>query len=130
MGFLKDAVSNTIAKVPQERVIMGIPFYTRLWAEQEVDGAVKLSSEALTMSGAADVLERNDAEAKWDEATGQNYAEYTAKGVTYKIWMEDMDSLKERLKVISESGVAGVAAWRLGFETEEVWPVIDSYMNQ
>lgn len=130
LGFLKKAVNDTLKKVPKERTIMAIPFYTRLWAEQEADGEVKLSSEALTMNGAKDVLSRNKVTAQYDEASGQNYAEYKKNGITYKIWMEDMDSLHERLKVIAGADVAGVAAWRLGFETEQVWPVMDAYMNQ
>ena len=130
MGFLKNAVKGTLKKMPKERIVMAIPFYTRLWTEQETDGAVKLSSEALTMNGAKDVLSRNKVTAQYDEASGQNYAEYKKNGVTYKIWMEDMDSLHERLKVIAGADVAGVAAWRLGFETEQVWPVIEAYMNQ
>lgn len=130
MGFLKNAVKGTLKKMPKERIVMAIPFYTRLWAEQEADGVVKLSSEALTMNGAKDVLSRNKVTAQYDEASGQNYAEYKKNGVTYKIWMEDMDSLHERLKVIAGADVAGVAAWRLGFETEQVWPVIEAYMNR
>lgn len=130
LGFLKNAVKGTLKKMPKERIVMAIPFYTRLWAEQEVDGEIKLSSEALTMNGAKDVLSRNKVTAKLDEASGQNYAEYKKNGITYKIWMEDIDSLHERLKVIAGADVAGVAAWRLGFETEQVWPVIEAYMNQ
>lgn len=130
IGFLKNAVNNTLAKVPKERVIMAVPFYTRLWMEQEEAGEIRLSSEALTMNGAKDVLERNGVEAEWEEATGQNYAEYTREGVTYKIWLEDTDSLEERLKVISGAETAGIAAWRLGYETELVWPIIDAYMNK
>ena len=130
LGFLKKAVNDTLKKMPKERIVMAIPFYTRLWAEQEADGTVKLSSEALTMNGAKDVLSRNKVTAQYDEASGQNYAEYKKNGITYKIWMEDMDSLHERLKVIAGADVAGMAAWRLGFETEQVWPVIEAYMNQ
>lgn len=126
LNFLKNAVNGTLAKMPRERIVMAIPFYTRLWAE---DSAGKLSSEALTMNGAKDVLERNKVEAEWDAETGQNYAEYTKDNTTYKIWLEDVDSLHERLKVIAGADVAGVAAWRLGFETEEIWPIIDAYMN-
>ncbi len=129
MGFLREAVSNTLAKVPKERVVMAIPFYTRLWAEQEVDGSVKLSSEALTMEGAKAVLEKNGVTAVWDVSTAQNYAEYENNGILYKIWMEDVDSLHERLKVIAGADVAGIAAWRLGYETEEIWPVIGEYIN-
>lgn len=129
LNFLKEAVNGTLAKMPRERIVMAIPFYTRLWAEQEADGQTKLSSEALTMNGAKDVLERNKVEAEWNAETGQNYAEYKKDGVTYKIWLEDVDSLHERLKVIAGANVAGVACWRLGFETEEIWPIIDAYMN-
>ncbi|MBP3577759.1 MAG: hypothetical protein J6K15_06580 [Lachnospiraceae bacterium] len=126
LGFLKKAVKDTLNKMPKERVVMAIPFYTRLWAEGE-NG--ELSSEALTMNGAKDVLARNKVKAEPDEASGQNYAAYKKDGKTYKIWMEDMDSLHERLKIIAGANVAGVAAWRLGFETEEVWPVIETYMK-
>jgi len=126
LGFLKKAGNDTLKKMPRERIVMAIPFYTRLWAEGE-NG--ELSSEALTMNGAMDVLDRNKAETQWDAATGQNYAEYVKDGTTYKMWLEDIDSLHERMKVIAGADVAGVAAWRLGFETEEIWPVIDVYMN-
>ena len=86
LGFLKSAVENTLELVPKERVVIGIPFYTRLWSEQTVDGEIKVSSEALTMNGAADVLERRDIVPWWDETTSQNYAEYTQGDITYKIW--------------------------------------------
>lgn len=129
LNFLKNAVNDTLTKMSRERIIMAIPFYTRLWAEEEAEGSVKLSSEALTMNGAKDVLERNKVTAEWDSETGQNYVEYKKSGITYKMWLEDVDSLHERLKVIAGANVAGVAAWRLGFETKEIWPVIDAYMN-
>lgn len=129
LNFLKNAVNDTLTKMSRERIIMAIPFYTRLWAEEEAEGSVKLSSEALTMNGAKDVLERNKVTAEWDSEAGQNYVEYKKSGITYKMWLEDVDSLHERLKVIAGANVAGVAAWRLGFETKEIWPVIDAYMN-
>ena len=129
IGFLKEAVNNTLAKMPRERIVMAIPFYARLWAEDEVDGEVKVSSEALSMNGAAEALKKQNITAKWDTATGQNYAEYTEDGITYKIWLEDVDSLNERLMVISGADVAGVAAWRLGFETEGTWTIIKNYID-
>ena len=129
LGFLKKAVNDTLKKMEKERIVMAIPFYTRLWSERITDGEFKLSSKALGMEEAKKELAANKVTAQFDEASGQNYAEYKKDGITYKIWMEDMDSLRERLKVIAEANVAGVAAWRLGFETNEVWPVIDAYMN-
>ena len=129
IGFLKDAVNNTMQVMPKERIVMAIPFYTRLWAEEQAGDSVKVTSEALTMNGGQDVLKRNGITAKWDADCGQNYAEYTLAGVTYKIWLEDVDSLTERLNVIGGADVAGIAAWRLGFETDEVWPIIGNYIK-
>lgn len=121
INFVKEAVNNTLAKMPRERIIMGVPFYTRLWKETE-NG---LSSEALTMAGAKSVLVQNDVSPSWDEETAQNYVEYEKDGIVYKMWMEDEDSLSRKLQIISEANVAGVAAWRLGYESSEIWPLID-----
>lgn len=129
LNFLKDAVNNTLKKMPRERIVMAVPFYTRLWAEEELNGETKLSSKALSMDEAKDVLKKNKVEAEWDAVSGQNYAEYKSGNTTYKIWLEDVDSLHERMKVIAGADVAGMAAWRLGYENKEVWPIIDAYMN-
>jgi len=129
LGFLRNAVTNSLQMIPKESIVMGIPFYTRLWAEETVAGSTKVSSEALTMNGGEEVLKRNDLKAKWDADCGQNYAEYTLAGVTYKIWLEDVDSVTERLKVIGGAELAGVAAWRLGYETGEIWTIIGDYIK-
>ncbi|MBE5950752.1 MAG: hypothetical protein E7260_04050 [Lachnospiraceae bacterium] len=130
MGFLQEAVNDSLAKIPADNIIMGVPFYTRIWGEETVAGTTSvIYTEALTMNGGKDILERNKVTAKWDADCGQNYAEYTLDGVTYKIWLEDVDSMTERLKIIGGAGLAGVAAWRLGFETEEIWPVIGNYIK-
>ena len=34
MNFFKKAVNDTLAKMPKERAVIAVPFYTRLWAEQ------------------------------------------------------------------------------------------------
>lgn len=129
IGFVKKAVNDTLASVPRERIVMGIPFYARLWYQKLVDGQKVLSSDALTMKGAQDALERNGVTPKWDEETGQNYAEYEIDGLLHQIWLEDEDSLTERLKVFSDADVAGIAAWQLGLETEEIWPLIETYIH-
>lgn len=129
LGFVTEAVNNTLAKMPKERIVVGIPFYTRLWKETTKDGQLMLSSEALTMAGAESVLKQNNVEASWDAKTAQNYVEYEKDGAVYKMWMEDEKSLTEKLRVIAGADAAGVAAWRLGYESEEIWGLI-SYLIQ
>jgi len=129
LGFLKDAVNNTLAMMPKERIVMAVPFYTRIWKEQEINGEHSLISEVQLMKGIDEFLKLNGLTPEWDEATGQNYVEFVQDGVINKAWLEDLDSLQERLKVIRGADVSGLACWRLDSEPEEVWPIIDAYMN-
>lgn len=126
IGFVKDAVYNILELVPKEKAIIAIPFYARLWKEAE-DGT--LSGEYLAMTPAIDTIEANGATPEWDDTYGSYYAEYKKEGATYRIWQEEDRSIEEKMKVISEAEVAGVAAWKLGLEKESVWEIITSYLN-
>ena len=125
IGFVNDAVSKITGMVSEERVIMALPFYTRLW---------KLSNEGLTsaaysMSGAQSILDDRGVKPSWDTATGQYYAEYQEGGATFQIWLEEEKSIEEKLKVVTQSGVHNVSFWRLGFEKTEVWNTVANYIN-
>lgn len=125
IGFVNDAVSKITSMVSEERVIMALPFYTRLW---------KLSNEGLTsaaysMSGAQSILDDRGVKPSWDTATGQYYAEYQEGGATFQIWLEEEKSIEEKLKAVTQSGVHNVSFWRLGFEKTEVWNTVANYIN-
>lgn len=125
IGFVNDAVSKITGMVSEERVIMALPFYTRLW---------KLSNEGLTsaaysMSGAQSILDDRGMKPSWDTATGQYYAEYQEGGATFQIWLEEEKSIEEKLKAVTQSGVHNVSFWRLGFEKTEVWNTVANYIN-
>jgi spore germination protein YaaH len=126
IGFFQKAIEDTLKEVGKERVIAGIPFYTRLWTEK-ADGS--LTSAAYGMGAIRTLLEENGAKVNWDEETGQNYAEYkTADGVN-KVWLEDEKSIERRMKTASEAGVAGMAYWKLGMEKANVWNTIQKFIN-
>lgn len=126
LGFVSDAVNNILKVVPKEKVIIAIPFYTRLWKEG-ADGS--LSSETYAMSPAAKLIENSGTEATWDDLSGSYYVEFEKDGDTYKMWQEEDKSIEEKMKVIYDADVAGVAAWKLGLESNSVWNVIIRYLN-
>ena len=66
----------------------------------------------------------------WDEETCQNYGEYQSDGTLHQVWLEDAESIRVKLNVMNNYGIAGVAEWQLGFETADVWDVIEEYMDQ
>lgn len=129
LGFVKQAIERTLEMVPKERVIMGIPFYTRLWKEVQDNGTVKVTSEAIGMSGGIETLKNNDVEPEWDKEAGQYYGEYQKEDATYKIWLEEDESIEAKLKLIDQADLAGIASWKLGLEKESVWNVIQKYIN-
>lgn len=125
LTFVADAVNNILAMVPKEKVIIAIPFYTRLWKET----AEEVTSETYAMTPAEQMIQDNGLEAQWDEASGCYYVEYEKDGATYRMWQEEDKSIEEKMKVIYQADVAGVAEWKLGLEKESIWDVVLKYLN-
>lgn len=142
-GYVKDGIENALKVVPNEKLVNAIPLYTRLWFEtpktqeelaaeagtEAADYPNKVTSTALGMDDARKRIEEAGAQVSWDENTRQNYAQWDADGGTYKIWLEDSQSLEEKLKLIQKNELAGVAEWRLGWENSEIWDLILQYVN-
>ena len=126
LPWVEQGVQDTIAEAPAERTVLAIPFYTRLW--KTTGGA--LTSEAIGMDEAQNVLTENGVEAVWDGSVSQNYATFEKDNSTYQIWLEDADSIEAKLGVMASNNLAGVAEWRLGFETADVWDKIAAYVGK
>lgn len=125
IDFVREGITETLKEVPKEKVINGLPFFTRLW----IESSSGLTSQAIGMQEAETAVANAGVTASWDEETQQNYAEWTADGNTYKIWLEDEQSLEAKLKVMQEYDLAGAAAWKLGFEKSGIWELISRYVN-
>lgn len=108
--------------VASEKIILAIPFYTRLWEE---DASGKLTDSEVVFMKDVDKVIKNRAEKQWNETTRQNYVEYKQGNKTYKMWIEDIASIKEKLLLVNEKNLAGVAFWEKDRETQEVWNLVD-----
>lgn len=130
LGFENQGILDTREVVPAEKIISGIPFYTRLWnTVTNADGTTTVTSEAMGMAEGAQRLENNNVKAQWDDATSQNYAEFEGDdGSLYQMWLEDDRSIEEKMTLVDDYDLAGVAIWRLGFENDTVWDVILKYL--
>ena len=141
IGFVTDGVENTLKEVPADQVILGMPFYTRVWSEtpiesdstatDETDVAVDytLSSYATNMTEVQKLISANGAQPVWLDDIGQNYVEYQNGGVNYKIWIEDATSLEKKLTVMDTYNLAGGSFWKLGMEDSSIWDTIIKYIN-
>lgn len=126
IGFVEDGIKRTVDRVPANKVINALPFYTRIWKSK----GSELTSEAVGMEMAEQFAANHNMELRWDEAACQNYGEVTENGTLYQVWLEDEQSIEAKLNIMQKYNIGGVAAWRLGFEKPSVWDTIQNYLNQ
>ena len=143
IDFVKNGVEAALEAVPSEKLINAVPFYTRLWtetpkteeelaAEQGTEAAeypTKVTSEVFRMKTIMPRVQEAGAEIEVDPETNEKYAQWEEDGKTYKVWIEDTESLEMKLKLIQKYQLAGVSAWRLGWESEGTWELILKYVN-
>ena len=126
LPFVEEGIVQTLKEVPKEKVINGVPFYTRLWTQSN-NGVV--TSEVFGMDEADAYVQEHGMDVYWNKDVSQNYAEAQIDTGVLKMWLEDEESLEEKLKLIEQYELAGVAAWKLGFERPDVWGVISKYIQ-
>ena len=125
LPWVIEGVEDTLKEVPAEKIIHGIPLYTRLWKTS----AGIVTSEAISMPQAQEVIEVHKVETYWNKEVHQNYGKYEEGNDVYEIWLEDADSIAEKVKLVPKYGLAGVAEWKLGFEDPGIWSVINENLS-
>lgn len=122
LPWVEQGLKLVLEEVPPEKLILGVPFYTRLWEiEETIEPATVLNSWSYAMPLAETIMMENQAAVYYDARSGQNIAEYRKDGLTYRMWLEDSVSMKKRLALIEHYNLAGVAAWRRGLEKQDIW---------
>ena len=106
-------------EIDSNKIILGIPLYTRLWAES--NGTV--TSKTVNMKNIDKVLPSGVSK-QWDDELKQYYVEYTEKGKIYKMWIEDEESIKNKVSLVKTYNLAGVAAWAKDREKDTIWSII------
>ena len=113
-------------EVESDKLILAIPLYARLWT---LDSNGDIEGQTAIPMNEIDESVPSDAERKWDDDLKQNYVEYVDGNLTKKIWIEDIDSLKEKVSLTNKYKLGGVASWELGMETDDVWSMIKQELS-
>lgn len=106
-------------EVDTEKIILGMPFYTRQWTVAS-DGTIKDRSTVSMMN----IKIPNNVEKQWDEDLKQYYIEYASGKNTIKMWIEDGTSIKEKVALVAKYKLGGTSGWRKDMETSNVWAII------
>lgn len=124
--WVEGSINVLFRNVPNRKMILGVPLYTRLWKESNG----KVTSKTISMNEVVNIIASNGLNPIWDKDSQQNYVEYEENGSTYKIWIEDANSLEKKVSLVNKYNLAGVGSWRLGFETQNIWDVISKELDK
>lgn len=114
--------------VPYEKLILGVPFYTRIWQEDSNGNIVDVW--AVGMENALKYIKEKGADTVWLDDVKQNYGEAFDGTYTYKVWLEDVQSMEERVKLVEKYNIAGIGSWRRGFETDDIWVMLKKHLKK
>ncbi len=123
IGYVSNGLDRTLQQVPARKVVNALPFYMILWRTE----GLEVTDQYITLNNVEEYLRRMNVEPEWDEATCQNYAEWSSGDATYQIWLEDLDSISAKLNVMGQKGIGGAAVWRLGYGTEAAWGMVSAF---
>ncbi|MCR5516125.1 MAG: glycosyl hydrolase family 18 [Lachnospira sp.] len=125
LPFVTEAINEVLEDVDNSQLIVGVPFFTRIW--KTTNGTT--TSSAVGMQAAISKMTSDGYSAFWNDEVSQYVVSYEKDGSTIDIWFEEALSIEAKMKVIDEADVAGVASWKLGLETSDIWTVINKYLN-
>ena len=114
-------------EIKSDKIVLGIPLYTRIWTENK-DGTL-VKSSTVNMKDIDSVLP-SDVEKKWDDQLKQYYVEFEKDSTIKKMWIEDIKSLKEKVSLITDNKLGGVASWQKGMESDEVWSMLNEELSK
>ncbi len=113
--------------IDSEKIILGIPLYTRVWTTNSSGNVIGRST--IDMKDIDSVIPAG-VEKKWDDDLKQNYVEYTDGANKRQIWIEDIDSLKAKVSLVKENDLAGVASWQKDMESDDVWQMLKTELSE
>lgn len=130
LPWVERGLQAVLQEVPPGKLILGVPFYTRVWKIDDPAGDnSSISSRSYSMERTRKILADREYEVEWDNHFRQYKTRYTENGNLYKLWLEDVDTMRFRLELVKEYSLAGVAGWRRGLESPEIWELIDRKLS-
>lgn len=118
--WVEYGVENLLEYTKSNKVILGIPFYTRLWQVDKNSGKF-IESNAYRLKSSKEKLDELGITLYYNEESGQNYGDKIINNIKYLIWFEDETSLNNRIDIVDKYNLSGTAVWCLDYGIESMW---------
>ncbi len=127
----KNWIEKNIKKVTEfvnnKKLVIALPFYTRAWK----DTGYNVTSSVINMNSIdmyVKVYFSKNYTKTWLQDEGQYLYEDIVNGTTLSLWSEDLESYEEKMKLIKQYELAGMAFWEADREDSKVWDIINQYV--
>jgi spore germination protein YaaH len=128
MPWVEEAIIETLKEVPREKILLGVPLYTRVWV---VDNSGKvIRNPAASMGYIQDLIVNMNLTPVWLDREKQYFISYPNGEYTDKIWVEDMRSVANRLALVQKYDLAGSACWEYRWSMPDIWQVFSDMLKQ
>lgn len=137
-GFVEDSIKASLKKVPANKLVLGIPFYGRLWKQGASYGGYGISNymvEQMIRDYNGKVVYdnvRKSPKAVITIAAGDKKPVVFGKALeagTYDIWFENEASIKEKLELVGKYNLKGTGSWSLGQESKSTWDYYSLWLD-
>ena len=114
LDWQAEELAGTLQGVPRGKAVLGIPLYARRWSGDQVTALDYPTAIARALAEPAVSYD-------YDFSAASPVLRSDPGGVATELWFDDADSLLRKIGAVSRLGLAGVAAWRAGFEDPGFW---------
>lgn len=139
LSWVDENIKKVIERenVNKDKLVLCVPFYSKYRKDKIVmsgdeETYKNISYSTLYMKSIKNYVDnpKYKDSISWDDEMGQYYIEYRNQNILERMWIEDEEALKEKINLVNEYDLAGVASWRWGFETPEAWQVINKELKR
>jgi hypothetical protein len=117
LPWVVSVLDFAVKSIPREKILLGIPAYGYDWSAT--------GTRVVPWNQVNELINRNGwSQVAWDNLACVPCLRYTDKGVAHEVWFENSYSLRIKLNLVHNYGLAGVAIWRLGFDDASFWETL------
>lgn len=124
LPWVQRVVEYAARTVPEEKLLLGIAGYGYDWPKS---GGMATMIKA---RDAAQLAQSKGATILWDSVAQAPYFQYTENGQPRVVYFENAESTRQKLNLVTQNQLGGVALWRLGFEDPAIWNVVAELLGE
>ncbi|WP_102348561.1 stalk domain-containing protein [Bacillus sp. Marseille-P3661] len=144
--FIEKSIQYALKEnVPSNKIVLGIPFYGRMWKSDDVIAGSGFLGESVWMSKSAALLNQFGGRSEYVPEKASMVAKFTISETDspfklfswkdpltpgdYELWFDNDQTLQKKLTYVNQYNLKGTANWSLGQESTSIWTAYKTWLN-